>query len=136
MVSVRVKFRPSTMEGREGVIYYQIIQNRVIRQLKADYRLYSEEWSSRKNCIVLGCHGRNKFLLSLHERVAWDLKRMDLIIWQMENCNAKYTVDDIIVSFRDKVEKQSFVCFMRKIFFHLNQIGKVRVIDGYLSMFR
>ncbi len=133
MVSVRVKFRPSTMEGKEGVIYYQIIQNRVIRQLKTDYRLYSEEWSSKKNCIVLGCHGRNKFLLSLRERVAWDLKRMDLIIWQMENRNAKYTVDDIIVSFRDKVEKQSFVCFMRKIIFHLNQIGKVRTAENYSS---
>ena len=33
MASVKVKFRPSTIEGKEGTIYYQIIQNRVIRQL-------------------------------------------------------------------------------------------------------
>jgi len=44
MASVKVKFRPSTIEGKEGTIYYQIIQNRVIRQLKTDYRIFTDEW--------------------------------------------------------------------------------------------
>lgn len=30
MASIKVKFRPSTNENKEGTIYYQIIQNRVI----------------------------------------------------------------------------------------------------------
>lgn len=34
MASVKVKFRPSTQEGKEGTIYYQIIHKRVIRQIK------------------------------------------------------------------------------------------------------
>ena len=45
MASIKVKFRPSTNENKEGPIYYQIIQNRVIRQLKTDYRLFMYEWS-------------------------------------------------------------------------------------------
>ena len=45
MASIKVKFRPSTNENKEGIIYYQIIQNRVIRQLKTDYRLLTHEWS-------------------------------------------------------------------------------------------
>ena len=40
MASIKVKFRPSINENKEGTIYYQIIQNRVIRQLKTDYRLF------------------------------------------------------------------------------------------------
>jgi hypothetical protein len=43
MASVKVKFKPSTIEGKEGTIYYQIIQSRVIRQLKTDYRIYINE---------------------------------------------------------------------------------------------
>ena len=27
MASIKVKFRPSTIEGKEGTVYYQIIQN-------------------------------------------------------------------------------------------------------------
>lgn len=34
MASVKVKFRPSTIEGKEGTVYYQIIQNRVIPSVK------------------------------------------------------------------------------------------------------
>ena len=45
MASIKVKFRPSTNENKEGTIYYQIILNRVIRQLKTDYRLFMCELS-------------------------------------------------------------------------------------------
>ena len=31
MASIKVKFRPSTNENKEETIYYQVIQNRVIR---------------------------------------------------------------------------------------------------------
>ena len=46
MASIKVKFRPSTNENKEGTIYYQVIQNRVIRQLKMDYRLFMHEWNT------------------------------------------------------------------------------------------
>ena len=41
MASVKAKFRPSVIEGKEGTVYYQIIQSRVIRQLKTDYRIFT-----------------------------------------------------------------------------------------------
>ena len=34
MTSIKVKFRPSSVRGKEGTIYYQIIRGRVVRQLK------------------------------------------------------------------------------------------------------
>lgn len=43
MASIKVKFRSSTTEGKEGTIYYQVIKNRVIRQLKTDYRQLMHE---------------------------------------------------------------------------------------------
>ena len=45
MASIKVKFRSSTNIDKEGVIYYQIIHNRVIRQQKTDYRIYAEKWN-------------------------------------------------------------------------------------------
>ena len=32
MASVKVKFRPSSIDGKEGSIYYQVIHNRVVRR--------------------------------------------------------------------------------------------------------
>ena len=38
MASVKVKFRPSTVNGREGTLYYQVIHNRVVRQINFSFR--------------------------------------------------------------------------------------------------
>ena len=61
MASVRVKFKPSAVEGKEGVIYYQIIQNCVSRQLKTDYRIYSEEWDEIGGNILVKATERRNF---------------------------------------------------------------------------
>ena len=95
MASVKVKFRPSTIEGKEGTVYYQIIQNRVIRQLKTDYRIFTDEWNEAGSCIIVGSSERSNLLLSLQERMEWDLKRLDMIIRQLDSRKATYTADDI-----------------------------------------
>ena len=48
MASIKVKFRPSTIAGKEGTIYYQVIKNRIIRQLKTDYRLFTHEFNHNR----------------------------------------------------------------------------------------
>ena len=39
MASVKVKFRPSTIGGKEGTLYYQVIHNREVRQLYTYHKL-------------------------------------------------------------------------------------------------
>lgn len=41
MASIKIKFRPSTVDGKEGGLYFLIIQNRVIRQMNTDYKINS-----------------------------------------------------------------------------------------------
>lgn len=43
MVPIKIKFRLSTIEGKEGGLYFQIIQNKVIRQMNTDYKVYAHE---------------------------------------------------------------------------------------------
>ena len=104
MASVKVKFRPSTIEGKEGTVYYQIIQNRVIRQLKTDYRIFTDEWNEAGSCIIVGSSERSNLLLSLQERMEWDLKRLDMIIRQLDNRKSTYIANDIIVAFQNRVD--------------------------------
>ena len=126
MASVKVKFRPSTIEGKEGTIYYQIIQNRVIRQLKTDYRIFTDELDETENCIIVGISERSNLLLSLQERMEWDLKRLDMIVRQLENRKGTYTADDIVASFQSNTEGQSLFNFMQGIIACLKQMGKIR----------
>ncbi len=131
MASVKVKFRPSTIEGKEGTVYYQIIQNRVIRQLKTDYRIFTDEWNENESCIIVGSSERSNLLLSLQERMEWDLKRLDMIIRQLDNRKAGYTADDIIAFFQSNTEEQSLFNFMQGIIARLKQMGKIRTAENY-----
>ena len=131
MASVKAKFRPSVIEGKEGTVYYQIIQNRVIRQLKTDYRIFTNEWNEAGSCIIVGSSERSNLLLSLQERMEWDLKRLDMIIRQQDNRKAGYTADDIIASFQSNTEGQSLFNFMQGVIARLKQMGKIRTAENY-----
>ena len=131
MASIKVKFRPSTSENKEGTIYYQIIQNRVIRQLKTDYRLFMHEWDEEENSIIFTNHGRQSYLQSIEERVDWDIKRLQSIIKQLEYKRVKYAADDIISTFQKQANEQSLFNFMQGVIAQLQQMGKQRTSETY-----
>ena len=131
MASIKVKFRPSTNENREGIIYYQIIQNRVIRQLKTDYRLFMHEWNEADNSIIVSNNSRQNYLQSIEERIDWDIKRLQSIINQLENKRVKYTADEIIATFQKQSNEQSLFNFMQGVIAQLQQMGKQRTSETY-----
>ena len=46
MASIKLKFRTSSVQEKEGRLYYQVIHNRVARQIHTEYRIYSSEWDA------------------------------------------------------------------------------------------
>ncbi len=131
MASIKVKFRPSTTANKEGTVYYQIIQNRVIRQLKTDYRLFMYEWDEDNNVIIATNNSRQNYLQSIEERIDWDIKRLHSIIVNLENKRVKYTADDIITTFQKQANEQSLFNFMQGVIAQLQQMGKHRTSETY-----
>ena len=136
MASVKVKFRPSTNEKKEGTIYYQIIHNRVIRQLKTNYRLYAHEWNENESVIIITNNRRQNYLKSIEERIHWDIKRLQAIINLWERTKIKYTPDDIISTFQKQDNEQSLFNFMQSVITQLQQLGKQRTIETYQATLR
>lgn len=131
MTSVKVKYRSSTIKDKEGKIYYQIIHNRVIRQLNTDYRLFKHEWNEEGNTIIVTGSNRQNYLQSVEERVDWDIKRLKSTIRQLENKRVKYTADDIIDAFLNQSNEHSLFNFMQGVIAQLQQIGKQRTSETY-----
>ena len=136
MASIKVKFRPSTNENKEGTIYYQVIQNRVIRQLKTDYRLFMHEWNEKESSIIATNNSRQNYLQSIEEHIDWDIKRLQSIINQLENKRVKYTADDVISTFQKRANEQSLFNFMQGIIARLQQLGKQRTCETYRATLR
>ncbi|MBR6748977.1 MAG: site-specific integrase, partial [Bacteroidaceae bacterium] len=124
MASIKVKFRPSTNENKEGAIYYQIIHNRVIRQLKTHYRLLTQEWNEHNNTITGTNSSRHNYLKNIQEQINWDIKRLQSIIGLLENKQMKYTANDIISTFQKQANEQSLLNFMQGVIAQLQQMDK------------
>ena len=43
MAKTKIKFRASSVGMKEGTLYYQMIPNRVTRQLHTEYKLFPSE---------------------------------------------------------------------------------------------
>lgn len=53
MATVKVKFRASSVKTREGTLYFQVIHNRVARQVTTDHKLFPSEWDRFHSRILL-----------------------------------------------------------------------------------
>ena len=61
MTSVKVKFRPSTVTGKMGSIYYQVIHGRMVRQISTNYKILSSEWNQQEEYIIDPRSSQNRF---------------------------------------------------------------------------
>lgn len=136
MISVKVKFRPSTVVGKEGVIYYQIIQNRIVRQLTTNYRIFPEEWDESNARLIIGNTPRSNHLLSLKSCIDWDMKRIQMIINRLTERNIPFSTNDIITAFQRQADEQSLFNFMENVITQLKQIGKLRTAETYTATLR
>ena len=131
MATLKIKFRPSTVDGGQGTIFYQIIHNRIPRQLKTNYRLFKYEWNEVENTIIEGDYIRQNYLQSIQERIDSDIRKLQRVIKQLENKRVEYTTDDVISTFQKQVNKQSLFNFMKDIVVQLQQMGKQRSSETY-----
>ena len=136
MASVKVKFRPSATGGKEGSIYYQVIHNRAVRQVKTDCRIFESEWNGKASAVVvpvLTSTERKNYLQSVASRIEWDIKRLLAIIALLEKGNKGYTVDDILVKFNRQADGQSLFPFMQGIISQLKRLNRIRTSETYAA---
>ena len=134
MASIKVKFRPSTVADHEGTIYYQIIHERKVRQLLTDYKVFPSEWDESRSMVTTTQKSERKsFILSIRERIRWDVERLTKIDRKLNSNGLTYTADDVIDEFNRYAHEYSLFNFMENIIARLKQNSKVRTSETYKS---
>lgn len=132
MTSIKVKFRPSTVAANEGTIYYQIIRERKVRQLLSNYKVFPYEWDDNRSMVIYSQHSERKpFILSIRERIRWDVERLTKIDRKLDADGLAYTADDVIDEFNRYSREYSLFNFMESIIIKLKQNGKTRTSETY-----
>lgn len=134
MATIKPKFRPSSVADLEGTIYYQIIHDRKVRQLLTDYRVFPYEWDERRSAVTTTQRSERKALiLSIRERIRWDMERLSKIGRRLDAVGLEYSADDLIDEFNRYEHEYSLFNFMEGIIVSLKQNGKLRTSETYRS---
>lgn len=136
MASIKVKYRPSTTNGKEGSIYYQIIHGRTVRQIGTDFRVFDTEWDKEASSVKImpeTNENRKQYLYSVSERIGWDIRRLQAIIAQCDRQGGSYSAYNIVEKFNCHANGLSLFGFMQDTISQLKQLGKVRTSETYTA---
>ena len=136
MASIKLKFRTSSVQEKEGRLYYQVIHNRVVRQIHTMYRIYSSEWDADHSCIILPnstTSKRNDYLYSIKETLETDRKKLLLVIARLDKEGQPYTADTVVECFHARTECQGIIGYTLELNEKLRRIGKKRMAARYTT---
>lgn len=74
---------------------------------------------------------RKSFILSIRERIRWDVERLNKITKKLDANGLSYTADDVIDEFNRYANEYSLFNYMESIIVKLKQNGKVRTSETY-----
>lgn len=101
MTTVKVKFRPSTVEGRPGIIVYFVTHRRVVRQITTGYKVFSHEWDDKQSRPVSAPAGeRITVIQTIIRKLEENLEKLNRIIERFDLLRRGYSSEDIIMEFR------------------------------------
>ncbi len=135
MATVKIRFRPSTIDGGQGSIFYQVIHNRIARQQKTGYRIYGYEWNCQLSEVTLPGSNevRKRYLSEINDRIRMDVKHFHKIIADFEHSGCEYSADDVIAEFASYNPESFLFSFMEGVIANLKTLGKIRTSETYYA---
>jgi site-specific recombinase XerD len=94
--SIKLKFIPSKIKGKTGVICLQLIRNRKIKLLRTRFRLFSDEWNEQNETVLFDNSNieRQNYLQSIKIGLESELKQLTELIRLLET-KGNYIVNEL-----------------------------------------
>ena len=140
MTSIKLKFRAHTDSAKEGALYFQVIHDRVVKQVKTDCRIYECEWDKQRGEIVKEyprSESRNEALKIIRNKLAWERRKLEHIVKLFVLSGNTYTADDLIRRYKESsADKTTVFEYMRCQSARMKKLGRVRTGETYQQTLR
>ena len=134
MPTLTIRFRASSVAGKEGTLYYHIIHQRKLRWISTDYHVYPEEWNARKSSVIVSnSNNRQAHLQLIQSQIDWEMKQMQCIIHDKEMDGVSYSVDDLANEIQQLPTSQSVFMFFRQQIAKKEQMQCVGTKNNYTN---
>lgn len=135
MVILKVKFRPSTVQNKEGTLYYQVNYRRTVRCLSTDYHVFPQEWNEKEASVIIpedeGHQDRKDYLQLIQCKLDGEIRQMRALIRHKNKLDTPYTIDDLIESFKQLPPYQSVFSFIQTQIAKKSQMKRIGTTKTY-----
>lgn len=94
--SIKIKFRESTVQGKAGTIFYQVIHKRKMARINTNIRVFPHEWILLSHNEILP----GGMLPLIQERIDNDTAQVENIIKDCENSGEDYSAQTIVMLYK------------------------------------
>ena len=136
MATTRFKFRASSVSGKQGTLFIQVIHQRVVRQVCTKYKLYPKEWDAARQSVVFPKDTfpiRGQYLQDVQEALQHDEARLQLIILSLDHSPKAYQARDVVERFLKKEPSDDFQQFAERIIDQKKEEGNLSIAAKYRS---
>ena len=134
-MSIRLKFRESTVQGKDGVLYFQIINERSVRRVNTVHRIMLSEWDVQSESVIMPSPQSPRYgkLCAIVSDIEWEMKRFALL----EKAQECKSIDELIAAFQgDGEEGKGLFDFMRSQSERLKKLNRERCSETMMQTLR
>ena len=133
MASVKVKFRPSSIEGKTGVLYFQIAHQCTTRTQRTKYKIYNDEWDPYTSSIVPSPvrPERHAVIACYQKRITIDQSRFRKCIADLMLNNLTFNTEDLLCLYQERTVTGTLTTFASSIIHALREQGRIRTGETY-----
>lgn len=117
MATVKLKFRPSSVQSAEGTLYFQVIHKRKVKWLSTGLYVFPHEWDANTATVLVpAADKRNAVLTLVQSKVELALRQWKLVLNSMELNHNDFTVEELCDAFnRNPLPKTVFMFLQEQV---------------------
>lgn len=127
MATVKVKLRPSSVEGKAGVIYYQVTHNRKIQQITTHLRVQPNDWSENEGRLYPEALNYSV----IQSSIDGDITLLRRIIMNLNDSGKEYSVTDIVSRYKSSMNHILILDYIRAQIEQLRAANRLGTAKNY-----
>lgn len=134
MATIKLKYRSSSVKGKDGSLFFQIIHQRQVRQVSTCLHVSDEEWNAKDASIIISptaCMDRKKYLLSVKVSLTECQEKLHAIISELDKKKLSYAANDVVTAYKTSLEITGIVSFARRLIEEMTIIGKRSMVKRF-----
>ena len=140
MTTIKLRFRPSSIAGKEGTLYYQIISLRKVAMISTGFHIFPHEWDEKSSEIVAeerpeSDDVRRAALRLYRSKTSWKMERMRRLAIEKERAEGGCTFEDLLAVFRTMppcVSVFGYICSQIERKTRMHCYGTAKTYDNVL----